>query len=63
MIVEYGILGVEAIGLAACLVIFAISVTGRVGFNAWETSNLNKVALITCLAAVGLLVLIWTRFA
>ena len=63
MVVEYGILGVEVVGLAICLVIFAISVTGRVGFDAWETSNLNKVAVISGLAAVGMLVLIWARFS
>ena len=63
MIVEYGILGVEVIGLATCLVIFAISITGRVGFTAWETSNLNMVALVSGLAAAGIIVLIWMRFA
>ncbi len=61
MVVEYGILGLEIAGLAICLVIFAISVTGRAGFDAWESSNLNKVALGSGLGIAVLLVLIWMQ--
>jgi len=53
----------EIVLCLACAATFTVAVTGRQGFNGWETRNLNRVALLTGLAAAVLCVMMLVQAA
>ena len=56
------IFGGELVGAVVCAGIFALAVTGREGFNAWETDNLNRAAILSGIGAVVACALLIWRF-
>jgi hypothetical protein len=52
--------------LVVCLLcggVFTVAVTGRRGFDGWETKNLNHVAMLTGVAAAVLCVMMLVQTA
>lgn len=61
-VIDTMILAGEIAGLVVCATIFALAVTGRRNFSAWERANLNKVAVFSALGAMLACALLAWRF-